>query len=121
MPIPKDRFDAIDDSGVTPQTNAEKIVEFLLRNQDLAYRMSELAEELDIPQGSVGPTLKRLEEDGLVVHRDRYWAIDDSYAASREGLALTSATAAEYDDGEEFDLDAWADAAEDQSGNSDSQ
>jgi len=118
MPIPKDRFDAIDESGVTPQTNAEKIVEFLLRNQDLAYRMSELAEELDIPQGSVGPTLKRLEEDGLVVHRDRYWAIDDSYAATREGLVLTSATAAEYDDGKEFDVDAWAEAAEEGDGDS---
>jgi Mn-dependent DtxR family transcriptional regulator len=120
MPIPKDRFDAIDNNGVSPQTNAEKIVEFLLRNQDLAYRMSEIAEELDIPQGSVGPTLNRLEEDGLVVHRDRYWAIDDSYAATREGLALTSATATEYDDGKEFDVEAWIETAEDQSGDSDS-
>jgi predicted transcriptional regulator len=121
MPIPKDRFDAIDENGVTPQTNAEKIVAFLLRNQDLAYRMSEIAQELDIPQGSVGPTLKRLADDGLVVHRDRYWAIDDSYAATREGLALTGATAAAYDDGKEFDVDAWAEAAEDQTGNTDSQ
>ncbi|WP_276258015.1 MarR family transcriptional regulator [Haloglomus litoreum] len=113
MPIPKDRFETLEETGVSPQTNAERIVEFLLSNRDLAYRMSEIADELNIPRGSVGPTLKRLEDDGLVVHRDRYWAIDETYAASREGMALTGAAAAEYDDGKGFDVDAWAEAAED--------
>jgi predicted transcriptional regulator len=114
MPIPRDRFEAIDDGGIMSKTDAEQIIEFLLRNQDFAYRMNEITQELDIPRGSVGLVLKRFEDDGVVVHRNRYWAIDESYAATREGTSFTSATAVEYDDGKGFDTDAWTETAEDQ-------
>jgi DNA-binding transcriptional ArsR family regulator len=115
MPIRKDRFEALREASVSSGNNADQMMEFLLSNRDFAFRMREISEELDIPQGSVGPTLKQLEDDGLVVHRDRYWAIDEAYTASREGVALTGAAAAEYDDGKTFDVDAWAEAAEDAS------
>jgi len=36
---------------------------------DLGYRPSELAEELDMPRGSVGTTLRRLEQRGDVRRR----------------------------------------------------
>lgn len=113
MPITKDRFETLQDGDVNPGTNAATIVEFLLRNQDYAFRMTELADETGLPRGSVGPTLNRLEANGLVVHRNKYWTIDDTYAASRSAVALTSEAATDYDDGKEFDIAAWVDAAED--------
>jgi len=112
MPITKDRFEVLDDSGVSPGTNAETIVDFLLQHQDHAFRQKEIAEETGIPRGSIGPTLNRLEARGVVVHRNTYWAIDDAYVANRSGVVLTDAAAADYD-GKEFDVEAWESVAED--------
>jgi len=56
----------------------------------LGFRPSELAEELYIPHGSVGITLRRLEQRGFVRHKGDYWAINaeayDSHTASEIGL-----------------------------------
>lgn len=76
--------------------------------------MTEIADETGITRGSVGPTLNRLEEDGYVDHRANYWRVSESFLASRSGLAHTSDVATRYDDGEEFDVSAWAERAEDE-------
>lgn len=114
MPISTRRFEALDESGVTPETNAEQILAFLLENRDQAYRLTEIAERTGIKRGSVGPTLTRLEDQDLVDHRANYWKISDNYAASEEAVVYTSEAAAKYDDGEEFDVSAWAAEAEDE-------
>ncbi|CCQ34080.1 MarR domain containing protein [Halorhabdus tiamatea SARL4B] len=71
-------------------TNGRRILEFLASNPDLGFRPSELAEELDIPHGSVGTTLRRLEDRGFVRHKGEYWAINieayDARTASEIGL-----------------------------------
>lgn len=116
MPIPKERFQTIADENIRPGTNAERIMTFLLENEAYAFRMTEIAEGADIPQGSVGPTLRRMEEDGLVEHRANYWRVSDSYLASKTGLSMANAVAADHDDGKEFDKDAWDAVAEESSG-----
>ncbi|QSG14083.1 MarR family transcriptional regulator [Halapricum desulfuricans] len=71
-------------------TNGRQILEFLASNSTLGFRPTELAAELDIPRGSVGTTLRRLEERGLVRHKGEYWAINaeayDAQTASEIGL-----------------------------------
>jgi sugar-specific transcriptional regulator TrmB len=71
-------------------TNGRYILEFLADDPELGYRAGELAEELDIPRGSVGTTLSRLETRGLVRHKGEYWAINpqayDAHTASLIGL-----------------------------------
>jgi len=71
-------------------TNGRRILEFLAEDPDLGYRPSELAAELDIPRGSVGTTLRRLEQQGFVRHKGEYWAINveayDAHTASVIGL-----------------------------------
>jgi len=114
MPITKQRFEQIGEDGVTPETNGERIVAFLSENQEQAFRLSEIHEGTGVKKGSVGPTLSRLEERGVVEHRGNYWAISDRYVASQEAAAHTSEAASEYDDGEEFDVAAWAAEAEDE-------
>ncbi|MFD1513428.1 MarR family transcriptional regulator [Halomarina rubra] len=113
MPISANRFEAIGEEGVTPETNAEIITRFLLENHDQAWEQKDIVERTDVKQGSVGPTLKRLEDRGVVDHRLKWWRISDSYRTSEEAAVFVSETAEEYDDGQEFDAAAWAEHAED--------
>ena len=92
-------------------TNGRLILEFLARNPELGFRPSELCEELDVPEGSVGTTLRRLEQRGLVRHKGPYWAINpeayDAQMASEIGL-LAVADAFEgdyYDRNPDWDAD----------------
>lgn len=67
-----------------------RILEHLAQQPELGFTPSELADELDVPRGSVGPTLSRLEERGLVRHKGTYWPINteayDAQTASEIGL-----------------------------------
>ena len=69
----------------------------------MGFRPSEIAEELDIPRGSVGTTLRRLEQRGFVRHKGEYWAINpeayDAHTASKIGLG----TVAEGFEGDYYD------------------
>lgn len=74
----------------TENTNGRQILEYLAQNPELGFRPSELAEELNIPRGSVGTTLRRLEQRGFIRHKGDYWAINleayDAHTASEIGL-----------------------------------
>ena len=77
MPIDIDRFERSEETDLTSsgRTNAERILGFLAKNSEQAYTPKEIHEETEIPRGSVGVVLSRLEERGLVRHRGDYWAI----------------------------------------------
>lgn len=84
-------------------TNGRRILEFLAAHPEMGYRAGELADELEIPRGSVGTTLSRLENRGLVRHKGEYWAINseayDAHTASLIGLQ----TVADQFDGDYYD------------------
>ena len=73
MPISIDEFDSHDPGN--GETNAERVVRFLARNRDKAYKAIEIAEATGINENSVHPVLNRLEERDLVRHREPYWAV----------------------------------------------
>lgn len=91
------------------ETNGRRILEFLAANPETGFRTTELAEELDIPRGSVGTTLARLESRGFVRHKGMYWAIDpdgyDANAASSIGLDTIATEFADdyYDRNQDWD------------------
>jgi hypothetical protein len=114
MPITKRRFEQLRENGVPPETNAERIVGFLSQHREQAFKITEIHEGTGVKKGSVGPTLSRLTDRGVVEHRGNYWAISDSYVTSQEAAAHTSEAAAAYDDGKEFDVASWAAEAEDE-------
>lgn len=58
-------------------TNAERVLSFLSAHSEQAFTPKEVREATDIPRGSIGVVLSRLEERGLVRHRGDYWAIGD--------------------------------------------
>ena len=84
-------------------TNGRQMLEYLAQHPELGFTPSELADELEIPRGSVGTTLGRLEERGLVRHKGDYWAINieayDAQTASEIGLRAV----AEQFEGDQYD------------------
>lgn len=88
MPISIDEFESHDPSS--RETNAERVVRFLARNRDKAYKAVEIAEATGITQNSIHPVLNRLEDRELVRHREPYWAIGDVDAV-RDAMAFSSA------------------------------
>ena len=75
MPISIDEFESHDPEN--RETNAERVVRFLAGNRDKAYKAVEIAEATGVDENSIHPVLNRLEERGLVRHREPYWAIRD--------------------------------------------
>lgn len=119
MPIPADEFESLEEEAshvdLSPETTQGRIYHFLLRNADAAYRQREIVEAVDVPAGSVGPTLSRLEEYGLVAHRGRFWRIEDTEAAVASALGLGTETADEVDGGfTDDEVSAWMETAVDQ-------
>lgn len=118
MPITEDEFQTIDEDtpavDLGPDTTQGEIYRFLLEKADKAFRQREIVNAVDVPQGSVGPTLKRLEDHGLVEHRGRYWKIADAEHATASAGLLGAATTDEIDGGfSDEAIDEWMDTAVD--------
>ena len=119
MPISKEEFRSIDEDGpslpdLAPDTTQGAVYRFLLEHAHQAFRQREIVDAVDVPDGSVGPTLKRLEEHGLVEHRDRFWTIADAEHAVASAGIHGVATADERDDGfSDDDVEVWMETAGD--------
>lgn len=87
MPISIDEFESRDLDA--RETNAERVVRFLARNSDRAYKAIEIAQATEITENSIHPVLNRLEERGMVRHREPYWAIGDREAV-QDAIAFSS-------------------------------
>lgn len=90
MPVDFQSYDPDNgDTGfqLTEDSNAYTILEFLAEHPDTGFTPKEISEHTDVPRGSVGTTLARLEERKLVEHKEPYWAIgDDDRLAAYEGI-----------------------------------
>jgi len=87
VPISIDEFESRD--AERRETNAERVVRFLARNRDRAYKAVEIAAATGVSENSIHPVLNRLEERGLVRHREPYWAVGD-FDAVRDAMAFSS-------------------------------
>ena len=77
MSIDIDRFEEGDPEEWEEPTNAERVIAFLVANDDRAWKAGEIARRTEIPRGSIGPVLVRLRERDLLRHRGEYWTITD--------------------------------------------
>lgn len=96
MPIDIDRFRSAPEEELRAggRTNADRVLSFLVANADRAFTPSEIREAVDVPRGSIGVVLSRLEERELVDHRGEYWAIADPEAAATTAQAAATGRAA---------------------------
>lgn len=118
MPISRTEFGELDESAaeadLSPETTQGRVYQFLLSNADKAFRQHEIVDAVDVPAGSVGPTLSRLADRGLVDHRGHYWTVADAAhaaaTAGRLGTQRVDATDGGFDDDE---IERWMDSAVD--------
>lgn len=113
MPIDIDRFHTApeDELQAGGPTNGELVLSFLAANSERAFTPSEIREAVDVPRGSIGVVLSRLEDRGLVEHRGEYWAVaDEDDAATTLQAAATGRAASARFGGE--DPDDWGPGAE---------
>lgn len=118
MPISEDEFQTIDADGpmldLASDTTQGEVYQYLLANADKAFRQREIIDAVDVPEGSVGPTLQRLEQHGLVDHRGRYWKIADAEHATASTGLHGAATPDEIDGGfSDEAVDTWTETAVD--------
>lgn len=107
MPITADKFDELEeDPEPKPGTNADVILQFLETNRDHAFTQSEIRTNTGIPEGSVGPTLVRLREAGLVDHKEPYWRLSDHAESVNAAVRDGSRVAAESEE-TPFDREEW--------------
>lgn len=79
MPISSTEFDSYEAPG-HHETNAEQVIRFLVRNREQAYKATEIAEKTGVNPNSIHPVLTRLEDRGLVRHKEPYWIVGDREA-----------------------------------------
>ncbi len=111
MPISIDKFDHYE-SSEPHETNAERVLRFLLENREKAFKAREIADETGINRNSIQPVLSRLRARNLVRHKEPYWAIGDIERV--RGAYMFQSTAQYLDEqlGEE-DRNKWLEAAAD--------
>ncbi|MFB6284569.1 MAG: MarR family transcriptional regulator [Halobacteria archaeon] len=114
MPLSREDFEELRDTklDLSPDTTQGKIYRHLLLNSDMAFRQKEIVQDVDVPGGSVGPTLRRLEEKRMVEHRGRYWAVSDQEHATASAVSLSSETLDSLDGGfSDEDVKEWMENA----------
>ena len=121
MPIHRDSYP--EDVDLKPGTTKSEIVVFLYRNLDFAYTPGEIAEDLDVPNGTATTTLRRLHDQGYVGRMEEgyYHGLDDREDLRRypRSVAETEAMFISHpdnDDAPESDLvrEADSDATDDE-------
>jgi predicted ArsR family transcriptional regulator len=70
-------FENADAEEFAERSDTERIVSFLDRNDDRAWKAATIAERLGLETDAVSALLSRLKERELVRHKRPYWAITD--------------------------------------------
>lgn len=77
MSIDIETFENTPEEELRAMSNPEKVLQFLLTNDDKAFKAVEIANRADVNRNSISTVLGRLEDRGLVRHKGEYWAIGE--------------------------------------------
>ena len=111
MPIDIDTFER-ETEFEAEQTYEERILSFLISNDDKAFRRGEIADSTGIDPNAVSAVLSRLKERDLVRHKPPYWAAGDPRRI-RSAVDLSRSLDALNEQLGEEDMDAWREAGAD--------
>ena len=114
MSIDRETFENASEEELANLSVPDRVLGFLVANSDRAFEASEIAAQTEIDKGAVSTALSRLKDRALVEHKGRYWAVtgDEGRLESYSGYARAT-TLFNEQLGEE-DVDAWRDAAADE-------
>jgi Mn-dependent DtxR family transcriptional regulator len=83
-----EEFENADPDEFEERNDTERIVQFLDENDDRAWKVVTVTEQLDLDPDAVSAILSRLKERGLVRHKRPYWAITDDEERLRAAYRL---------------------------------
>ena len=75
MAIDIETFENTPEDGLRETSNPERVLRFLVDNDDTAFKAAEIADGADVDENSISTVLGRLEARDLVRHKGEYWAI----------------------------------------------
>jgi hypothetical protein len=75
MAIDIETFENTPEEGLRETSNPERVLRFLVDNDDTAFKAAEIADGADVDENSISTVLGRLEARDLVRHKGEYWAI----------------------------------------------
>lgn len=107
MPVEFDKYkeNQVESGGLSidPDSNAYKLLSFLAEHPDLGFKPAEIRDHVDIPKGSLNPTLARLAERDLVEHEPPYWSAgDDDRLAAITGTIYSMQAFEEHHGDDDF-------------------
>ncbi|MDG5759313.1 TrmB family transcriptional regulator [Natronococcus sp. A-GB1] len=77
MAIDMETFENTPEDELQELSNPEKVLQFLIANDDHAFKATEIADRTEINRNSISTVLGRLKDRDLVRHKGEYWAIGD--------------------------------------------
>lgn len=77
MSIDRNTFENATEEELSGRSNPERVLLFLVENDDRAFKPKRIAEGADVSRDVISTVLSRLEERGLVEHKGSYWATSD--------------------------------------------
>ena len=115
MSIDRETFDETSEEELRDVSAPDRVLGFLVANDDRAFEAREIASRTELDVGAVSTALSRLKKRGLVEHKATYWAvIDDGERLRRyDGYERATALFNERLGGE--DESAWREHAPDDS------
>ena len=75
MSIDMETFENTPEEALRELSNPERVLRFLITNNDRAFKAAEIAKQAGVNDNSISTVLGRLEERDLVRHKGEYWAI----------------------------------------------
>lgn len=77
MSIDIETFEKTSEEELREMSNPERVLRFLVDNDDRAFKAAEIAGPTGVDRNSISTVLGRLAERDLVRHKGEYWAIGD--------------------------------------------
>ena len=77
MSIDRNTFENATEEELSGRSNPERVLLFLVENDDRAFKPKRIAEGADVSRDVISTMLSRLEKRGLVEHKGPYWAAGD--------------------------------------------
>ncbi|WP_435155352.1 MarR family transcriptional regulator [Haladaptatus sp. DFWS20] len=101
MTVEQDDFENLPETAVHIKegTNGRRAMAFLAANDGHAFSRSEIRDGTGISDGSIGPVLTRLADDGLLERRGQYWTFASDRLESMKSEGLLDELREEWDEG----------------------
>lgn len=113
MSIDRDTFENASEAGLAGLSVPDRVLGFLIANDDHAFEASEIARQIDVDRQAVSTALTRLKERDLVDHKATYWAVTDDDARRRAYAGYERATVLFNEQLGEEAVDEWRERAPD--------